>query len=234
MKRKVFNRQAAKAAKKSDCNRCIPEPRSRGRLLSLMASWRHGGSVLVFAFGFVIAPTIAQEDAPRTLTPGKGSDLTTARCATCHDARHITRAKLSRGQWEDNVQNMKERGAPMAPHEIPIIVEYLATYYNSLSAPPPPDPAAASFGMEGGGDPVQQLLNANACMACHTLDKRVVGPSFREVAAKFAGNGAAAALLAKKIKDGGAGNWGNVPMPPHPQVSDADLAAMVGWILQQK
>jgi cytochrome c len=156
------------------------------------------------------------------------------RCATCHDARHITRAKLSRGEWEFNIQNMRERGAPMESHEIPIILEYLATYYNRDVAPPPPDPAAASFGMDGGGDPATKLLNAHACSACHTLDKHVVGPSFKEVAAKFSGQPDAAAVLAKKIKEGGAGSWGNVPMPPHPHVPDADLSMMVGWILQQK
>lgn len=78
------------------------------------------------------------------------------------------------------------------------------------------------------------LLNPNACVARHTLDKKVVGPSFREVAAKFAGDGGAAGRLAKKIREGGAGNWGNVPMPPHPQLSDADLGQIVGWILQQR
>ena len=122
----------------------------------------------------------------------------------------------------------------MAPHEIPIIIEYLATYYNSMSPPPAPNPAEAAFGMDGGGDPVQGLLAANACVACHTLDKRVVGPSFREIAAKFAGDDGAAASLAKKIREGGSGSWGNIPMPPHPQLSEADLSRMVGWILQQR
>ena len=192
-------------------------------------------AVLLPAAVIAIAPLSAQEaEAPRTLIPGKGSELTTARCATCHDAQHITRGRLSRGQWEDNVQNMKERGAPMAPHEMPIIVDYLATYYNSMAPAPPPDPASASFGMDGGGDPVERLLNASACVACHTLDKRVVGPSFREVAAKYAGDGDAAGKLAKKVKEGGAGAWGNVPMPPHPQLSDADVGIMVSWILQQR
>ena len=191
---------------------------------------------LFLAAGAAVAPLFAQEEeAPRSLTPGKGSDLTTMRCATCHDARHITRGRLSRGQWEDNVQNMKERGAPLEPQEIPIIIEYLATYYNSLSPAPPPDPSAASYGMDGGGgDPVQKLLNANACSACHLLDKRVVGPSFREVAAKFTGDVDAAAKLLKKVREGGAGNWGSVPMPPNSQVSDADLRTMVAWILQQR
>jgi len=190
---------------------------------------------LLLAIGAAIAPLSAQEDeAPRTLTPGKGSDLTTARCATCHDARHITRVKLSRGEWEYNIKNMKERGAPMEPHEIPVILDYLATYYNRDTPAPDPDPAASGYGLGGGDDPVVRLLNANACVACHTLEKRVVGPSFREVAAKFAGDGEAAAKLTRKIREGGAGNWGNVPMPPHPQLSDADLKQMVGWILQQK
>lgn len=191
--------------------------------------------LIIAAAWLAAAPLIAQEDdAPRTLTPGKGSDLTAARCATCHDARHITRAKLSRGQWEDNVQNMKDRGAPMTPQEMPIILEYLAAYYNRDVPAPAPDPSAAGYGMDGDGDPVARLLNANACSACHTLDKKIVGPSFKEVAAKFAGDGEAPARLAKKIREGGSGNWGNVAMPPHPQLSDAELGQIVAWILQQR
>jgi cytochrome c551/c552 len=182
----------------------------------------------------VMAPSVAQEaDPPRVLIPGKGSELTTARCATCHDAQHITRTKLSRGEWEFNIKNMIERGAPIAPAEIPIIVEYLSTYYNRDSVAPPADPVAASFGMDaGGGDPVQRLLNANACVACHTIDRRMVGPSFREVAAKFSGDRDAGGKLATKIREGGAGNWGNVPMPPNAGISETELNQIVGWILQ--
>jgi cytochrome c551/c552 len=130
------------------------------------------------------------------------------------------------------MKNMIERGAPMAPGEIPIILDYLATYYNRDSAAPPPDPAAASFGMDGGGDPVQRLLNANACVACHMADKRIVGPSFREVAVKYSGDTAAVGSLVKKIREGGAGNWGNVPMPPNPAIPEAELKQIVSWILQ--
>jgi cytochrome c551/c552 len=241
VKSKALNRQAAKTAKEFQKLQCgSPAPGSPVklrwwiRIFPPLATWRLCGSVFAVVLGFAIAPTIAQEDAPRTLIPGKGSDLTTMRCATCHDARHITRAKLSRGQWEDNVQNMKERGAPMAAHEMPIIVEYLATYYASDRPAPDPDPSAAAYGVGGGNDPVAKLLNAHACMACHTVDQRVVGPSFREVAAKFSGDAGAAALLAKKVREGGSGAWGSVPMPPHPQVPDADLNQMVAWILQQK
>jgi cytochrome c551/c552 len=169
----------------------------------------------------------AQEEAPaRSLTPGKGVELTTARCVICHDATHITRTKLSRGEWEFNIKNMIERGAPIAPNEIAPILEYLALYYNRDVAPPAPVAAA-------GGDAISNLLNANACTACHQTDKRVIGPSFREVAAKYATDNSAAATLAKKIKQGGSGVWGAVPMPPNAGVSDNDLQQLVNWILRQ-
>ncbi len=187
-----------------------------------------GVLALVAVSGVAVAP--AQESEPsRTLMPGKGVEITTARCVICHDAQHITRTKLSRGEWEFNIKNMIERGAPIAPAEIPPILEYLATYYNRDSAPPAADASAPAEP----GDAVTRLLTANACVACHQLDKRMVGPSFREVAAKYAGDAAAAGALAKKIKEGGAGSWGTVPMPPNAAISDADLTQVVGWILRQ-
>ncbi len=183
-------------------------------------------------FGVMVTPLPAQEAPATTLIPGKGSDLTMARCALCHEITHVTRARLSRGEWEDNVRNMIERGAPIPPNEIPVIVEYLATYYNRDSAPPPPDPAAAAS--SAGQDPVQRLLAHNACTSCHGIDQKIVGPSFREVAARYAGDGAAGKRLADKIKTGGAGNWGSIPMPPHAKLSDVELAQMVSWILARK
>ncbi len=172
----------------------------------------------------------AQDEAEpaKTLAPGKGVELTTARCVICHDATHITRTKLSRGEWEFNIKNMIERGAPIAPAEIVPILEYLSAYYNREVAPPA---AAASA---GSGDPMANLLNANACTACHQIDKRVVGPSFKEVAAKYAGDSGAAAKLAAKIKQGGGGVWGAVPMPPNASIADGDLQQLANWILRQK
>jgi cytochrome c len=186
---------------------------------------RHLAMMALFAAALAHAQ---EEEAPRTLTPGKGVELTTARCVTCHDAQHITRTKLSRGEWEFNIKNMIERGAPVAPNEIAPILEYLATYYNRDGAPPAPAASA------GGGDAVTNLLNANACLACHQTDKRVVGPSFREVAAKYGADAGAMNKLATKIKQGGSGVWGAAPMPPNPVLSDADLQQLVSWILRQK
>ena len=78
-----------------------------------------------------------------------------------------------------------------------------------------------------------QLLTKYNCQACHTVDKKLVGPSYKEVAAKYAGDAAAGAKLEEKIKKGGSGAWGAVPMPPN-NVPDADLKTLVAWILAQK
>ncbi len=71
-------------------------------------------------------------------------------------------------------------------------------------------------------------------MACHAVDKKVVGPSYKEVAAKYKADKGAAAKLEEKVKKGGQGVWGQVPMPPNSFVSDADIKTLVKWVLSQK
>ena len=69
------------------------------------------------------------------------------------------------------------------------------------------------------------------CMNCHGIDKRVVGPAFKEVAAKYKGEAGAAEKLMEKVRNGGSKVWGPVFMPPNPKVSDPDLKTMVAYIL---
>ena len=71
------------------------------------------------------------------------------------------------------------------------------------------------------------------CIACHAADKKIVGPSYKEVAAKYAGDSGALAKLEQKVKSGGSGVWGAIPMPPN-NVPDADLKVLVAWILSTK
>jgi cytochrome c len=75
------------------------------------------------------------------------------------------------------------------------------------------------------------LAKKNACMACHAVDKKLVGPAYQEVVKKYAGQKDAAATLAKSIKAGGSGKWGAVPMPPQAALSDADATTLATWIL---
>jgi cytochrome c len=71
-------------------------------------------------------------------------------------------------------------------------------------------------------------------MACHAVDKKIVGPAYKEVAAKYKGDKAAVDKLASKIIKGGAGVWGAVPMPANPQVSEADAKKLATWVMSQK
>ena len=77
----------------------------------------------------------------------------------------------------------------------------------------------------------EDLIKKDGCTACHAVDKKVIGPAYVDVAVKYKGDAKAAAYLQDKIKKGGSGVWGQIPMPPNTQVSDADIKTIVAWIL---
>ncbi|NRF69996.1 c-type cytochrome [Aquincola sp. S2] len=78
------------------------------------------------------------------------------------------------------------------------------------------------------------LAQKKACMACHAVDKKLVGPAYKEVAAKYAGQKDATAKLAEKIQKGGSGVWGAVPMPANPGVSADEAKQLAAWVMTQK
>ncbi|HEX4333368.1 MAG TPA: c-type cytochrome [Usitatibacter sp.] len=80
----------------------------------------------------------------------------------------------------------------------------------------------------------EALAQKSGCLACHAVDKRVVGPSYKEVANKYRGDKTAQAKLEKKVKEGGVGVWGQIPMPPNSQVKDEDIKKLVAWVLSLK
>lgn len=79
-----------------------------------------------------------------------------------------------------------------------------------------------------------ELAQKKNCMACHAVDKKVLGPAYKDVAAKYAGQKDAVDKLAAKVMKGGSGVWGNIPMPANPQVTDAEAKQLVQWILSLK
>ena len=91
---------------------------------------------------------------------------------------------------------------------------------------------AAVFAMTAGvASADQALAQSSKCMTCHKVDKKMVGPSFQDVAKKYKGDAKASAHIVQVIKKGGKGVWGPVPMPPHGQVSDADAKKLADWVL---
>ena len=75
------------------------------------------------------------------------------------------------------------------------------------------------------------LAKQHNCLACHSVDHKVVGPAYKEVAAKYKGDKSAEAKLILKVKNGGSGSFGAIPMPPNSNVSEADLKTLVHWVL---
>ena len=85
--------------------------------------------------------------------------------------------------------------------------------------------------MSGAAMADQALAAAKNCMACHAVDKKLVGPSYKDVAKKYAGQKDAVDKLATKITKGGSGAWGAIPMPANPQVNEVDAKKLAGWVL---
>ena len=80
----------------------------------------------------------------------------------------------------------------------------------------------------------QAMMAKDGCAACHAIDKKIVGPAYQDVAAKYKGDAGALAKLTQKVKAGGVGVWGTVPMPPNSFVADDDIKSLVTWILTLK
>lgn len=79
-----------------------------------------------------------------------------------------------------------------------------------------------------------ELAQKKNCMTCHAIDKKLIGPSYKDVAGKYAGQKDAVDKLAAKVMKGGSGAWGVLPMPANPQVNDAEAKQLVQWILSLK
>lgn len=94
--------------------------------------------------------------------------------------------------------------------------------------------AAGTLLMAGTASADQALAQKSGCLACHSVDKKVLGPAYKDVAAKYKGDKTAEAKLIEKVKKGGSGTWGPMPMPANsPQVKDEDIKTLVKWVLAQ-
>jgi cytochrome c len=98
------------------------------------------------------------------------------------------------------------------------------------AAPAPPAKPAGPLDMNS----ALAMMQKDGCIACHNVDKKIVGPAYQDVAAKYKGDTGALAKLTQKVKAGGSGVWGSIPMPPNSFVPDDDIKALVSWILTLK
>ena len=185
-------------------------------------------------------------------SPLAGYTVATQKCAICHSADYVNYQPpgMSQAQWTAEMAKMQHAyGAPISDDEVKQIGAYLAVAYGSAKATDPgviaasaapktesAAPAASAAKVMAKTDPaidVQGLLAGNACLGCHALAQKIVGPSYHDVAAKYKADPQALAKLQASIRAGGVGRWGQVPMPPFAALTDAQARALAEFVLQQ-
>ena len=130
--------------------------------------------------------------------------------------------------------------SPLTAEEIKLVGAYLAVTYGSASKDDPGVVALSVLAQnaepapgEAGEIDVQALLVSNTCLACHAIENKVVGPSFREVAARYRSDEQALSRLAESIRAGGTGKWGQAAMPPMSALTAAQAQALAQFVLAQ-
>ncbi|MDF9773827.1 c-type cytochrome [Pseudomonas baetica] len=170
-----------------------------------------------------------------------GYPLAQQKCSICHSADYINFQPpgMSLAQWTAEAGKMQQvYGAPISDQEVKVIGAYLAVTYGSAQASDA-DVQAASNPSAGQPPTVSvakvasALLQDNACLSCHSVDHKVVGPAYHDVATKYANDPQALARVMSSIQHGGSGKWGDVPMPPFAQLSSDDLKSLATFIMSQ-
>jgi cytochrome c551/c552 len=183
-------------------------------------------------------------------SPLAGFEIASQKCGTCHSADYIAYQPpgMTQTQWTAEVNKMRATyGAQLGPDDIRSVGIYLTAAYGDVGSLAAADlaPSASTSTPEGAAaaptqaqsssklPDVQALLSKNACLGCHALQQKIVGPAYRDVAAKYRGDPAAQSKIATSIREGGSGRWGTVPMPAFQALSDAELKALAEFVLGQ-
>lgn len=218
---------------------------------SLAASAMLGAVSLAYAAPLTI--TLPPETAKLRPSPLPGYQLATQKCATCHSADYVNYQPpgMSLKQWTAEIGKMQHvYGAPITDDDVKKIGAYLAVTYGSAkegeltddlkmataaSTPTALALASSSAPAATGGSTLDAnaLLNANSCLACHAIDKKIVGPAYHDVALKYKDDPQAVTHLETSIRNGSVGKWGQVPMPPFSQLKPEEVRTLVEFVLKQ-
>jgi cytochrome c551/c552 len=170
--------------------------------------------------------------------PAPGSEFANGQCLTCHSVEYVvTQPPLPRTFWGAEVKKMQEKfGAQIPGDQVELLVSYLTSNYGaetnhqSMAQPGATttvSPAPASTAS------AESIAMRYGCLACHNVSAKVVGPAYKDVAAKYREDPLALDKISQQIHNGGSGKWGPVIMPPFPMVSDAEARILAQWILGQ-
>ena len=214
------------------------------------------GCCVLIAFNALAAPPdIKLLPDTSKLRPSKlpGYAIAMQKCAICHSADYVNYQPpgMTQTQWTAEMAKMQHTyGAPISDDEVKQVGAYLAVAYGSAKATdasviaastpapappaPPTSPGAAAAPPAGGASVnVQALLASNACLSCHGLTQKIVGPGYHEVAEKYKADPQAQSKLEASIRGGSVGKWGSVPMPPFAALKPEEVKALAAFVLKQ-
>ena len=173
-----------------------------------------------------------------------GFALAQQKCGICHSADYVQYQPpgMSLDQWTAEMGKMQHAyGAPIGDVDVKLIGAYLAVAYGSAhatdagviaaSASAETDSADASAAAPARGP--MALLTSSGCLACHALDKKLVGPAYHDVAQRYRGDPQALAKIEATIRQGSSGKWGSIPMPPFATLNKTDATLLAAFILKQ-
>ena len=171
-----------------------------------------------------------------------GYTLATQQCLICHSADYINYQPpgMNQQQWTKEVFKMQHSyGAQFSENDANSIGAYLAVAYGSAKATDASiitasKPVSVSESSKANATiDIQALLESNACLSCHAINEKLVGPAFHEIARKNKNAAQAQSKLATAMQKGSAGKWGEIPMPAMTNLSDAQAKALSAFVLKQ-
>jgi cytochrome c551/c552 len=207
-------------------------------------------NILLFSVVTLVSMTIAQAEVVKIELPletatykaGPGSDIANAQCLSCHSVEYVTlQPSLPRTYWKGAVDKMITKyAAPVPSEQIEQLVNYLAKTYGTDGTNTAAQAVAITAAVTA--SPSQGTATADAknlaiqqgCFNCHQVGNKMIGPSYKDVAAKYKDDPEALAKVSNQITSGGSGKWGIIPMPPYKQLSPAEVKMLGEWVLGQR
>jgi sulfite dehydrogenase len=172
--------------------------------------------------------------------PAAGAEIANGQCLTCHSVEYVTtQPPMPRPFWAASVKKMQEKyGATIPPEQVDPLLDYLVQNYGvggstNQSGPVTATATNAPAILKTPAPSAQSVAFKYGCLSCHHAEMKIVGPPYKEIAARYRGDPEATAKVVQQIQKGGSGKWGPVLMPPFPQVTPEETKLLAAWILGQ-
>ena len=202
---------------------------------------------LALALGFLAGWTLLANAAPveiqlppevNAFKQDAGAEIANAQCLICHSVEYVSmQPPFLRSFWKSSVQKMQQKyGATIPDAQVESLVDYLTKNYGAAgsAAPIATTPTRVVQASSAGTLSGPQIAAKYGCFGCHNANIKIVGPAYRDIAAKYKSDPEATAKIQQQISHGGSGKWGPIIMPPFPQVTASETKLLVDWILGLK